>query len=124
MNNSAQYNSNMGHGQMDPRTGNTIRLMTQLIQVAKNKGITAAPAPVPTPAPAEKQSFMQRTKQKLGFNENEMEEGMYEEGWGDENLVNKLKRKIAELEDQLENCGGPDFSNVSNRFHNIPGREI
>jgi hypothetical protein len=50
--------------------------------------------------------------------------GDEEEGWGDENLVNKLKRKIAELEDQLENCGGPDFSNVSNRFHDIPGREI
>ena len=118
MNNSAQYNSNMGYGQMDPRTGNTIRLMTQIIQIAKSKGITAAPAPAPAAAP-QKQSFMQRTKQKLGFNEDYMEEG-----WGDENLVNKLKNRIADLEEKLENCTGPDFSNVSNGFHNIPGREI
>jgi len=49
---------------------------------------------------------------------------MYEEGWGDDNLVNKLKNRIADLEEKLENCTGPDFSNVSNGFHNIPGREI
>lgn len=53
-----------------------------------------------------------------------MDEGMYEEGWGDDNLVNKLKNRIADLEEKLENCTGPDFSNVSNGFHNIPRREI
>lgn len=51
-------------------------------------------------------------------------DGNMDEGWGDENLVNKLKNRIADLEEKLENCTGPDFSNVSNRFHNIPGREI
>ena len=58
------------------------------------------------------------------INENWMDESMYEEGWGDDNLVNKLKNRIADLEEKLENCTGPDFSNVSNGFHNIPGREI
>lgn len=51
-------------------------------------------------------------------------DGNMDEGWGDENLVNKLKNRIADLEEKLENCTGPDFSNASNRFHNIPGKEI
>jgi hypothetical protein len=51
-------------------------------------------------------------------------DGNMDESWGDENLVNKLKNRIADLEEKLEDCTGPDFSNVSNRFHNIPRREI
>lgn len=36
----------------------------------------------------------------------EMDESVYEEGWGDDNLVSKLQRRIAELEEKLKLCGG------------------
>jgi hypothetical protein len=51
-------------------------------------------------------------QKKHGLKEYGMEEGVYEEGWGDDNLVEKLKKRIAELEGKLENCGGSDFSGL------------
>lgn len=33
-------------------------------------------------------------------------DGNMEEGWGDDNLVAKLSRKIKELEEKLNNCNG------------------